>query len=120
MRGVRARLGATWLAAMIAGLVGASGAAADESPLGDRQARLFQQACAHCHLRPGLGVPVVGDEADWNERRAQGFEALLANTVVGVRDMPPLGTCASCTEEDLRRLVAFLAGLPLPAAGPSR
>jgi cytochrome c5 len=93
----------------------ASVAVADEPVLQERQQRLFQQACAHCHLRPGLGVPVVGDAAAWEERRAQGFETLLANTVRGVRDMPPLGTCGACSEEDLRRLVAFVAGLPLPA-----
>jgi cytochrome c5 len=60
-------------------------------------------------------VPLVGDAAAWEGRRAQGFETLLANTVNGVRDMPPLGTCGACSEDDLRRLVAFVAGLPLPA-----
>ena len=99
---------AAW-AAIVAGV-----AVADEPVLELRQQRLFQQACAYCHLRPGLGVPLVGDAAAWEERRAQGFETLLANTVNGVRDMPPLGTCGACSEDDLRRLVAFVAGLPLP------
>jgi cytochrome c5 len=34
---------------------------------------------------------------------------MLANTVAGVRGMPPLGTCGFCTEDDLRRLIAFMA-----------
>lgn len=111
------RLRGLWLAAA---LVCAAGPAIAEPPaLGERQQRLFQQACAHCHLHQGLGVPVVGDEAAWEERRARGFESLLTNTVNGVRNMPPLGTCAACTEDDLRRLVAFLAGLPLPPGATS-
>jgi cytochrome c5 len=102
---------AWWL---VAALFCAAGPALAESPaLGERQQRLFQQACAHCHLQTGLGVPVVGDEAAWAERRERGFESMLANTVNGVRNMPPLGTCGACTEDDLRRLVAFLAGLPV-------
>ncbi|MEN8162465.1 MAG: c-type cytochrome [Myxococcota bacterium] len=116
MRGVRARLGSTLLAAAVAtaAWLGAPASLAEKSMLGEREARLFQQACAHCHLQPGLGAPVLGDDAAWEERRAQGVETLLANTVRGVRDMPPLGTCGGCTEDDLRRLVAFLAGLPPP------
>ncbi len=115
MRGLRV----TWLRSLLgAGAIALAAVAvrADGPLLAERQARLFQQACAHCHLRPGLGVPVLGDAAAWEERRARGLETLLANTVLGVGDMPPLGTCGACTEDDLRRLVAFLAGLPLPGA----
>lgn len=108
-----------WLAVAFVGvavaIVGFAGVgAAQEGPLQPRQAQLFQQACAQCHLRPGLGAPVVGDAAAWETRKALGLEALVANTVRGVGDMPPLGTCGGCDENDLRRLVAFLAGLPLP------
>jgi cytochrome c5 len=103
---------------MVAGAMTLALAATAQGPaLGEREKRLFQQACAHCHLKPGLGVPLVGDDAGWAERRAQGFEALLANTVRGVRDMPPLGTCGACTEDELRRLVAFVAGLPVTTEG---
>jgi cytochrome c5 len=117
-RPVPGRRRASWLAAALVCAAGpafvcaASPAFAEPPALGERQQRLFQQACAHCHLVPGLGVPVVGDEAAWEERRQRGFESMLANTVNGVRNMPPLGTCGACTEDDLRRLVAFLAGLP--------
>ena len=94
-------------------LVAGSPAEPEQPILGKRQARIFQQACAHCHVRPGIGVPLVGDSVAWEERRSKGFEVLLANTVSGIGGMPPLGTCSFCTEEDFRRLVAFVAGLPL-------
>jgi len=86
------------------------GAEPPVQPLTPREARVFQQVCAHCHVQPGIGVPLLGDEAEWAARRARGFDTLLVHTVEGRGGMPPLGTCGFCTEEDLRRLVAFLAG----------
>ena len=93
---------------------------AKEPLIGPRQSRVFQQACAHCHVRPGIGVPVLGDEAEWAPRREQGFEALVAHTVEGKGGMPPMGTCSFCSEDDLRRLVAFIAGFGrLPEGDPA-
>lgn len=109
-------LAASSLAAAVS--ISATLGEADEPLLGRRQALIFQQACAHCHVRPGIGVPILGDPAEWEPRRAQGFDTLLANTVEGFGDMPPLGTCSYCTEDDLRRLVAFTAGYSaVPEAG---
>lgn len=96
-----------------------SGAEPPRDPAGGalstREARIYQQVCSQCHARPGIGVPVVGDAEAWRERRARGLDALLATTVNGTRGMPPLGSCSFCSEAELRRLVAFVAGLPVPA-----
>lgn len=80
--------------------------------LSDRSARAYQSACASCHSRPGIGVPLTGVDADWRSRREQGLDALLAHTVDGFRGMPPLGTCGLCSERDLRELIRYMAGLP--------
>lgn len=77
-------------------------------------ASTYLAACAPCHARPGIGVPLSGDDADWSERRARGLDALLASTVEGVGGMPPLGTCGLCSEDDLRALIAYMAPLPAP------
>jgi len=109
-----------WLLALpliVAALAVAQLGEAEEPLMGARQAWIFQQSCAHCHVRPGIGVPVLGDTAEWETRRAQGFEAMVAHTVEGFADMPPLGTCSFCTEDDLRRLVAFMAGYTAVPAG---
>ena len=91
---------------------------AGELALDARQARAFATICARCHTRPGIGVPVIGDDQAWAPRRAKGLEVLLRHTIEGFGDMPPLGTCGSCSEADFRRLVALVAGLPAaPAAG---
>lgn len=110
-----------WIAALAGLVLGlASWASAiDSSPsvLTLRQSKLFSQACADCHLREGVSVPVLGEDADWEKRRARGFESLLASTINGVGNMPPLGTCSACTEDDFRALISFLARLPDPKAG---
>ena len=38
----------------------------------------------------------------------------FVNTVNGVGNMPPLGSCSACTEADFRALIAFMARLPDP------
>jgi cytochrome c5 len=81
-------------------------------PLSDANARTYHVACASCHGRPGIGAPITGLEADWRERREQGLDVLLVHTVDGYRGMPPLGTCGLCSEQDLRALVRYMAGLP--------
>jgi cytochrome c5 len=80
--------------------------------LSDANARTYQAACAACHARPGIGAPLTGVDADWRERREQGLETLLVHTVDGYKGMPPLGTCGLCSEDDLRTLVRYMAGLP--------
>jgi cytochrome c5 len=94
--------------------------ASQPTRLDERQARLFSQACAHCHLQPDIQVPVLGIDADWKKRRARGFDSMLANTINGFGDMPPLGTCGACSEVDFRALVSFLALIPeTPRAQPA-
>ena len=115
-RGGRVRMAARRIAAL--GVVLAAlwppASEAGDAPLGARQAAIFQLTCAQCHARPGLGVPQVGDAAAWTERAARGEETLLANTIAGLRGMPPLGTCSFCSEEDLRLLIRFLTGATKP------
>ncbi|MFI5315552.1 MAG: c-type cytochrome [Myxococcota bacterium] len=77
-------------------------------------ARTYQSACASCHARAGTGAPLVGSEADWRARRAQGLDVLLAHCVNGFAGMPPLGGCGLCSESDLRALVAYTAGVAEP------
>lgn len=103
------------LASALVGFFLLASSARADAELDAEQALLFQQTCAVCHVKPGLGVPLVGNDDDWKKRRAQGFDVLLGRTIDGYGNMPPLGTCASCTEQDLRQLVGFVAGIEVPA-----
>lgn len=79
--------------------------------LDERQARLLSNNCLQCHARPGIGSPLMGNADDWKARTTQGMEKMLANVVVGLRGMPPLGYCSACNEADLRALTRIVSGI---------
>jgi len=79
-----------------------------------RESHAYTQICAYCHARAETSAPVMGDSAEWQRRAAEtdgGFEGLVRNTIVGIGNMPPLGTCGYCTETEIRNLVATMSGL---------
>ena len=91
-------------------------ALAETAALSAIQAQQYQNICARCHARPDSGAPLVGDAGAWSARTAGGFDLLLKRSVDGWQTMPPLGTCGSCSEADLRALVAYVSGVPDPEA----
>jgi cytochrome c5 len=86
--------------------------------LTERQAQLLANNCVQCHARADIGAPIMGNAADWEERSRKGEDKLLANVIVGLRGMPPLGYCSACGEQDFRALIRFMAALPKPAVAP--
>jgi cytochrome c5 len=106
IREFRKKLGIA--AALLAALVCAP-AGARAQQLDARLAQVYTQVCATCHQRPETGAPLTGDPAAWREAASQGRDAMLAHSVTGIRGMPPLGTCGFCSEDDLRRLIDFMA-----------
>jgi cytochrome c5 len=90
-----------------AGAVEATVAQAAPSPV---QMAQWTRNCALCHVRGEGGAPVLGDEAAWAERSTQGAEVLLAHTLEGFNNMPPLGYCMDCEEADFRVLIRFMGG----------
>jgi cytochrome c5 len=70
----------------------------------------WTRTCALCHIRGEGGAPVLGDREAWSPRLAQGEEVLLEHTVEGLNNMPPLGYCMDCEEEDFRQIIRFMAG----------
>jgi cytochrome c5 len=57
----------------------------------------------------------MGNPPDWKVRNEQGMDRLLANTVLGLRGMPPLGYCSACSEQDLRELIMAVSGIEVAA-----
>ncbi|MBV1776428.1 c-type cytochrome [Burkholderiaceae bacterium DAT-1] len=87
---------------------------AEAGTLTPRQTQLLANNCIQCHARPDIGVPIMGKEADWLDRRRVGESAMLLNVVQGVRGMPPLGYCTACNEQDFRAMIRLMANLPDP------
>ena len=69
----------------------------------------WARTCAMCHVRGEGGAPRVGDRDAWAPRLAQGEDVLLAHTIDGFNNMPPLGYCMDCEREDLRAYIAFMS-----------
>ncbi|WP_172148482.1 MULTISPECIES: c-type cytochrome [Pseudomonas] len=67
--------------------------------------------CGACHTAGVLGAPKVGDTAAWKARATNGVDGLLANAIAGINSMPPKGTCADCSDDELRAAIEKMSGL---------
>ena len=69
--------------------------------------------CNACHGTGLLGAPKIGDAAAWGERAKKegGLDGLLAKAISGVNAMPPKGTCADCSDGDLKGAIQKMSGL---------
>lgn len=88
------------------------------TPLSAERQTLYMQSCHACHRNAVPGIPRAGDPRAWEPRRAQGLDVLVQHAMKGFRGMPPMGMCPSCTEDDMRALVAYMAGLELGPEQP--
>lgn len=69
--------------------------------------------CNACHGPGLLGAPKIGDTAAWKERADHqgGLDGILAKAITGLNAMPPRGTCADCSDEDLKSAIKKMSGL---------
>lgn len=79
-------------------------------PADARIAGLYEQACKSCHTVADTGAPLAGDRSLWDPRWAKGEAALLASTIQGLNGMPAGGQCFSCSPDDYKALIRFMAG----------
>jgi cytochrome c5 len=71
-------------------------------------ADIYQASCMACHGSGVLGAPKFGDAAAWGERLAKGIDSMTANAINGINAMPPKGTCASCSDEDIKATIQYI------------
>lgn len=71
--------------------------------------------CNACHGSGVLGAPKIGAEgaADWAKRAKEqgGLDGLLAKAITGINSMPPKGTCADCSDAELKGAIEKMSGL---------
>ena len=69
--------------------------------------------CNACHSTGLLGAPKIGDGADWGKRAKEqgGLDGLLAKAITGINAMPPKGTCADCSDDELKGAIKKMSGL---------
>lgn len=69
---------------------------------------LYNGVCAGCHTTGALGAPKLGDAADWGARMDKGLDQIIANAIGGINAMPAMGTCSSCSEDDIANAVKYM------------
>lgn len=69
--------------------------------------------CNACHGTGLLNAPKIGDAAAWGERAKKegGLDGLLAKAISGINAMPPKGTCADCSDDELKGAIKEMSGL---------
>lgn len=91
-------------------------AAAEPAPMAKTEAKtsdgkaIYNGTCVGCHGTGAAGAPKLGDKASWAPRIAKGKDALYQSALHGVPGtaMMAKGTCASCSEDDLKAAVDYM------------
>lgn len=69
---------------------------------------VYTGSCAMCHGTGVGGAPKLGDKGAWKPRIAQGATTLHDHALVGIRAMPPKGTCATCSDDEVKAAVDYI------------
>jgi cytochrome c5 len=72
--------------------------------------QIYDQYCFACHATGVTDAPRFGNADDWAPRIAKGMDTLMLSTINGFNIMPPKGTCMSCSDDELRSAVHYMAG----------
>ncbi|WP_020679389.1 c-type cytochrome [Marinobacterium rhizophilum] len=84
------------------------GAAAASAGSGGRSGEdVYNTKCSACHGTGVLDAPKFGT-SDWADRGAKGMETLLANAINGINAMPPRGTCADCSDDEIEGAIQHM------------
>jgi len=69
---------------------------------------IYKASCVACHATDAIGAPMVGNAASWVDRIAKGEETLIQNAINGINAMPPMGTCAACSTDEIAATVKYM------------
>ncbi|CAJ1875231.1 hypothetical protein FNBNMHLP_02850 [Aeromonas jandaei] len=106
-------VGQVYTAKDLEGIAGAGAAPAAAASSGPRDGEtVFKGACFACHDTGAAGAPKRGDKAAWEPRIAQGIETLKKHAIGGFTGksgmMPPRGTCATCSDEEIENAIHYM------------
>ena len=69
---------------------------------------IYKTSCSACHATDAIGAPMFGNAASWKDRIAKGEETLINNAINGINAMPAMGTCATCSKDDIKETVKYM------------
>ena len=72
----------------------------------------YDSACGVCHTAGVAGAPVLGDQAAWAERIAQGNDVLFKHVLEGFQGktgyMPPKGGFMHLSDDDVKAALEYM------------
>lgn len=74
-------------------------------------AEVYALRCHACHDTGQSNAPKIGDAEAWQPRLEKGMDELLRTTKEGLNLMPPMGTCMTCTDTELRAAIEHMTGV---------
>ncbi len=69
---------------------------------------IFNSFCTACHSTGAAGAPKVGDKEAWAPFIATGMDTMLEIAIKGKNAMPPRGTCADCSDDELKSAIEYM------------
>jgi len=69
---------------------------------------LYSTVCTTCHGTGVLNAPKFGNAGDWGPRIAKGLDTLYTHAIGGFNAMPPKGTCAACSDDEIKGAVKYM------------
>lgn len=70
--------------------------------------QIYDQYCFVCHATGVGDAPLFGDLEQWQPRIDKGIEVLVTTSLEGLKLMPPMGSCMSCSEDEMRDVVQYM------------
>lgn len=72
---------------------------------------IYEKYCLVCHQAGLAGAPKFHEPSDWTPRiNDKGLDGLTASAIKGLNAMPAKGTCAECTEQQIRETIEYMMG----------
>lgn len=91
-------------------VAGAAPVTADAGASGPRTGKqIYDTACFACHAAGVLGAPKNQVAAEWQPRLDEkGFDQVWQNAINGINAMPAMGTCADCSNDDIKAAIEYM------------
>lgn len=70
--------------------------------------KVYDKFCMACHASGAAGAPKLNEPKQWEARIKQGQDVLVKHVIKGYKFMPPMGTCMSCSKEDIHAAVDYM------------
>jgi cytochrome c5 len=81
--------------------------------------KIYDRYCVGCHGIGAGGAPKMGDANDWAPKIKQGKATLYTNAIQGIGNMPPRGTCSTCSDAEIQAAVDYIVKNSQAATTPA-